>query len=134
MRNSLLSFAVIASSCSLCARSMRKTRTRSTLPARTVQHSPHEALRRLPGSWRRTVMGCCLDRNQPRGRTSPVYRRNEPAHRSEPWRSCRSGLGQYRQQGLSLPRRPLVWQGSYMSEAQAQAQGVRPDHGKACSS
>ena len=24
--------------------------------------------------------------------------------------------------------------GSYMSEAQAQAQGVRPDHGKACSS
>jgi hypothetical protein len=25
-------------------------------------------------------------------------------------------------------------QGSYMSEAQAQAQGARPDHGKACSS
>ena len=25
-------------------------------------------------------------------------------------------------------------QGSYMSEAQAQAQGVKPDHGKACSS
>jgi hypothetical protein len=25
-------------------------------------------------------------------------------------------------------------QGSYMSEAQAQAQGVRPDHGKACTS
>jgi hypothetical protein len=25
-------------------------------------------------------------------------------------------------------------QGSYMSEAQAQAQGARPDHGKACTS
>ena len=25
-------------------------------------------------------------------------------------------------------------QGTYMSEAQAQAQGARPDHGKACSS
>ena len=39
-----------------------------------------------------------------------IYGNDEPAYRFEPrWRR-RSGLGQYRQQGLSLPWYSVVWQ------------------------
>jgi hypothetical protein len=61
---------------------------------------------------------------------------DKPAHGSRS-RWGRSSLGQYRQQGLPLPGHSLVGKtklGSYMSEAEARAQGARPDHGKACTS
>jgi hypothetical protein len=69
-----------------------------------------EAFRRLSGSRRCAVMGCDLDCNQPRRHTSPVYGLDEPAHHWEPGWRPRSGLGQCRQQSLSLPRRSLVRQ------------------------
>ena len=105
MRNSLLSFALIAGL--FLPRGAIHAQDTNTVTAtckgRYTLHR-HEAFRRLSGSWRRAVMGCNLDSNQPRRHTSPVCGRNEPAQRHEPrWRHW-SGLGQHRQQGLSLPR------------------------------
>jgi len=56
----------------------------------------------------RSVVGYGRDNNRPRCHTPCAYGNAEPAHRSEPRWGRRSGLGQYRQQGLSLPRYSLV--------------------------
>jgi len=54
--------------------------------------------------------GSTRDNNRSCCNTFDAYDSDEPAHRSKPrWRPW-AGLGEYRQQGVSLPRRSLVWQ------------------------
>jgi hypothetical protein len=69
-----------------------------------------KAIGRLSGSWRGPGVGRGVNGNQPCRDTSTSHVLYKPPRRSEPrWRPWAS-LGQYRQQGVSLPRRSLVRQ------------------------
>jgi hypothetical protein len=82
-------------------------------------------------------MGCDLDGNQPCRHTSRAS--GSTGQRTAPGPSGGTGKVWVNTASKVYHCPGDRWygktkQGNYMSEAQAQAQGVRPDHGKACTS
>jgi hypothetical protein len=135
MRNPLLSFALI-SSCPR-ARSTHKTRAQSPPPAGRHPFTGTKRSGACRGhggvqSWGATSTA-----------TSPVATPPSPTASTSP-RTAPSPSGGAGKVWVNTDSKVYHcpddrWygktkHGSYMSEAEAQAQGVRPDHGKACTS